>query len=211
MPWRMKGQYLKSCSCLATCPCDTIGEPAPHKFCEGIAGMMIEQGNFDGVDLSGLSWVGTVHFPGAVHEGNGSLEAFIDERANEQQRNALIQILTAQSGNNPWFQILAEFVSTVHGPHFVPIHWEFNKKERHARVSIPGFIETHSAPLASLDPRASEGHNRVIVQMPDGVEYKEYEVARTVSLRSTGAIKFDWHNTHSSLADVDHTDKGLVA
>ncbi len=38
--WKMKGQYLKNSSCLASCPCDTIGVPAPHKFCEGMAGLV---------------------------------------------------------------------------------------------------------------------------------------------------------------------------
>ena len=35
--WRMRGQYLKSCSCIATCPCDTTGFPYPGKGCEGMA------------------------------------------------------------------------------------------------------------------------------------------------------------------------------
>jgi hypothetical protein len=206
----MKGQYIKNCSCLATCPCDTIGVPAPNKFCEGLVAMNIQEGNFDGVDLSGLKWAGVVHFPGALHEGNGTLEAFIDERANEAQRNALIQILTGQAGN-AWFEIIAEFVTTVHGPHFAKIDFEFEKGKRHARVGVPGAFETVSEPLASLDPRAAGGHNRVIVRMPEGVEYKEMDVARTAPLKSTGEIKFDWKGTHSSLADVEHTEKGLVA
>lgn len=27
--WRMKGQYIKNCNCIATCPCDTVGVPYP--------------------------------------------------------------------------------------------------------------------------------------------------------------------------------------
>ncbi len=208
--WRMKGQYMKNCSCLATCPCDTIGVPAPNKFCEGVIAMNIQEGHFDGVSLNGLRWAGVVHFPGAVHEGNGILEAFVDERASQDQRDALLTILTGKAGG-PFFEIVAEFVTTIHGPHFVPIQFEFDKAKRRARVSIPGFMETISEPLASLDPRATGGENRVILRLPDGVEYKEMEVARTAALKSTGAIKFDWKGSHSSLADVEHTDKGLVA
>ena len=52
--WKMKGQYMKNCNCLATCPCDTIGVPAPNAFCEGVVAMNIHEGHFDGLDLSGL-------------------------------------------------------------------------------------------------------------------------------------------------------------
>jgi hypothetical protein len=47
--------------------------------------------------------------------------------------------------------------------------------------------------------------------MPGGFEYKAAEVAMTTSLRSTGAIEYDWKGTHSSLAEVEHTDEALVA
>ena len=205
--WKMKGQYIKNCNCLATCPCDTIGVPAPHDFCEAVFGMNIQEGHFDGVDLSGLKWAGAVHFPGAMHEGNGTMEAFIDEKANEAQRNALVQILTGQAGN-AWFEIISQIVTNIHGPHFVPIHFEFDKARRRAKLSIPGFLETMSEPLSI--PATGE-EQQVVVRMPGGMEYKEMEVAQTGVLKGTGPIKFDHKGTHSSLADVEHTEKGLVA
>jgi hypothetical protein len=30
-------------------------------------------------------------------------------------------------------------------------------------------------------------------------------------MKSTGAIKFEWANTSGSMANVEHTDQGLVA
>ena len=52
---------------------------------------------------------------------------------------------------------------------------------------------------------------QVIVRMPGGMEYKEFQVAQSVVLKGMGAVRFDYKNTHSSLADVDHTHKGLQA
>jgi hypothetical protein len=63
--WRMKGQYIKNCNCIATCPCDTVGFPYPEKGCMGMAGMFIAQGNFGEVKLDGLSWVVVYPWPGA--------------------------------------------------------------------------------------------------------------------------------------------------
>lgn len=205
--WRMKGQYLKNCNCLASCPCDTMGVPAPYTFCEGVVAMHIQEGHFDGLDLSGLKWAAAVHFPGALHEGNGTLEAFVDESATEEQRKALVTILTGQAGG-PLFEILSQVVSTVHGPHFARINFQFDREKRLARLSIPGFIETVTEPLTV--PATGE-QQRVVVRMPGGFEYKEMEVAQATSLKATGAVKFDWHKTHSSLAEVDHSHEGLAA
>jgi hypothetical protein len=205
--WRMKGLYFKNCSCLASCPCDTIGVPAPHKHCEGAVGMTIDEGNFDGVDLSGLKWVVAFHWPGALHEGNGTLEPFVDESATEDQRNALLQILSGQVGN-PWFEILASIVTKVEEPRFEPIEIEIDRESRRARMTVPGYVETTSEPLI-VPPTGEE--QRVIVRMPGGMEYKEMEVAQTGVLKGTGALKFDWEKTHSSLAQVEHTNEGLAA
>jgi hypothetical protein len=205
--WRMKGEYMKNCNCIATCPCDTVGLPYPDKGCKGMAGMHIVEGHFGDVKLDGLNWAVTYDWPGALHEGNGSVQPFIDARASEAQRNALLQILSGQAGN-AWFEVLASIVTTVHDPQFVPIEWKFDKEGRKASVNIPGALRTVSEPLVVP---ADGSLQRVIVRMPDGMEYKEFEVAQTTELTGTAAIKFNYKARHSSLATVEHTNEGLRA
>ena len=207
MTWRMKGQYIKNCNCNAACPCDTTGFPSPEKGCEGMCGMYIAQGNFGNVKLDGLSWVAVYSWPGALHEGNGTIQPFVDKKASEEQRNAILTILSGKAGS-AWFEVLASVVTTVHEPQFVPITWQFDKAGRKARVSVPGFLETESAPLKIP---ATDDEQMVIVRMPNGMEYKEYYVAKAAVLKGTGPIKFDFKDRHSSLADVEHTQKGLQA
>jgi len=204
--WRMKGQYLKNCNCVPSCPCDTWGYPAPNDNCEGVVGMNITDGDFDGTDLSGLRWVVVVWWPGALHDGNGIYEVFIDERADDAQREALGQILTGAAGG-PLFEIMASIVTTVHGPHFVPIDFEFDMAGRKARVAA-GTVETTSEPLVIP---ATDDEQQVTVRIPGGFEYKEMEVAQTGMLKSTGEVKFDWKGTHSSLAELEHTPEGVAA
>jgi hypothetical protein len=172
-----------------------------------MAGMHIQEGNYGSVDLSGLNWAVTYHWPGALHEGNGSAQPFIDQKASEEQRTALLTIMSGQAGN-AWFEILASIVTTFHEPQFLPIAWQFDKTSRRARVVVPGFFETTSAPLKIP---ATDEEQEVIVRMPGGMEYKEFQVAQAVVLKGTGPIKFDTHGTHSSLADVEHTQAGLQA
>jgi hypothetical protein len=202
----MKGSYLKNCSCIAACPCDTSGIPYPGAGCDGIAGMHIARGNFNDLSLSGLTWIVTYRWPGPLHEGNGAVQAFIDERADQRQREALLTILSGRAGN-PWFEFLASTVAIAYEPQFVAIEFEFDKRRRRARVLIPGAVETISAPL--LVPNTREEH-RVVLQLPNGMEYTEIEVAQAVVLKGTAAIKFDHSATHSSMAEIEQTDSGLT-
>ena len=205
--WRMKGEYLKNCSCLASCPCDTEGFPSPNKNCEGMVAMHITEGDFDGIKLDGLHWAGVVHWPGAMHEGNGSIQPLIDVRASPEQRDALLQIMSGKNGGT-LFEILAAICPTVHPVQFVPFTWEFDHDGRRAKMSAGKFLKTASVPLTVP---ANGNLQRVIVRIPDGFEYKEMEVARSTTLEVSGPITSSHKNTHSSLAYVEHTQAGLVA
>jgi hypothetical protein len=169
--------------------------------------MNIAQGSFEGVPLDGLSWAVVVHFPGAMHEGNGEAQPYIDAKATEKQRKALVQILSGQAGG-PLFQIMVAVIKTLHEPQFVPIEFEFDKKRRRARVSSPGLFATVSEPLRVP---ATGQEQRVQVRLPDGgFEYKEAEVANASLIWAGGKVKMKHSNVNSSLADVEHTPAGLV-
>jgi hypothetical protein len=169
--------------------------------------MNISEGNFDDTDLGGLRWAVAVHWPKALHDGNGTGEVYIDESANDAQREALGTILSGQAGG-PLFEILASILTTVEGPYFVPIEWEFDQEGRTARMAVAGHFETESRPLSIP---ATDDEQRISVRMPGGFEYKEAEVAQASLLSSSSKIKFDWKGTHSSLAKIEHTNEALVA
>lgn len=42
-------------------------------------------------------------------------------------------------------------------------------------------------------------------------EYKEMDVARALTLETSGPVAFSHKNTHSSLVHVEHTQVGLAA
>jgi hypothetical protein len=169
--------------------------------------MNIIEGNFEQTDLSGLSWAVMVHWPKALHDGNGTAVVYIDEAADEAQREALGKILSGQVGG-AFFEIFASIVTTVHGPHFVPIEWQFDQERRTARLAVADQFETETR---ALTVPATGEEQRISVRMPGGFEYKEAEVAEASRLSSNAEIKFDWTGTHSSLATVEHTDEALVA
>jgi len=47
--------------------------------------------------------------------------------------------------------------------------------------------------------------------MPKGMEYFHPEIATAKVLKGKGKIAYNYSGTHSSLALVEHTQKGLVA
>ncbi len=89
--------------------------------------MHIVEGQFSKVKLDVLNWMAVVHWPGALHEGNGTLQPFIDERGSREQRDVLLQILGGPAGG-AYFEIIKSVVITVHEPKFVSIQFEFDKK-----------------------------------------------------------------------------------
>ena len=205
--WRLTGQYLKNCNCVAHCPCDTAGVPSPQRFCEGLNGMHIVKGHFGEVRLDGVDFAFSYHFPGPLHEGNGTLQPFITDRASPAQRDAILEILSGKNGG-PLFEIFSSLISNLLEPQSVPIEWEFDRERRRARLVVRGHGETVTVPLVIP---ATGDEQRVVVSMPGGFEYKEIEVAQTAVLRGTGKIRFDHKGTNSNLALVDHTPQGLVS
>lgn len=205
--WSMKGKHLKNCNCAYGCPCD-FNAPPTYGPCTGMAGMHIDEGHFGDVKLDGLRWACTYHWPGPLHEGNGTIQAIVDERADEDQRNALLTILSGQEQvEGTFFHIISMIAPNVLQPLFLPIDFEFDLDGRTARVAAPGVFETTSEPICN--PVTGEPH-RVRVDMPEGFEYRQAEIA-SATIKGTGEIVFDDSGCHSSLAQVTFTESGVAA
>jgi hypothetical protein len=200
--WYMEGPWLKCCNCDPGCPCDFNQFPT-HDHCEGMVAMRIDKGHFGDVDLTGLCWAGLVRWPGAMHEGNGSLQAIIDERATEEQVAALAEALSGKHGDT-----LMEIVDFVCPnklePVFAPFEFECDVENRTARVRAGDALELDVETLRNIEPPTPY---RVVVQIPDGFEYTgpnhSAETGVATRIHSTVAIDLDVSNGHASLARVE--------
>lgn len=205
--WRLKGEWIKNCNCAYGCPCDFNALPT-HGYCKGLAGMHITKGHFGNVPLDDLTFLVTVDFPGALHEGNGTLQPIIDERATPQQREALLSIMSGQnSAEGTLFHIFSLIVTKVLEPVFAPITFTFDLPARRATVVVPGVLLTRSEPIRN--PVTGAEH-RIQVVMPEGFEHRGAEVC-SATISSTGGIKFEVEKGHSSLAFVEQTPQGVAA
>lgn len=205
--WRLEGEWIKNCICAYGCPCDFNARPT-NGYCKGFLGMRITKGYFDQTSLDGLYFFVNVHFPGALHEGNGEAQPIIDERATPEQRDALFQIMSGKhSAEGTLFQIFSLIVTKMHEPIFAPVQFEFDKDGRRARVSIPGAIESTVEPIKN--PVTGAPH-RIRVVMPEGFEHIEGEIA-SATIQAGGAIAYDAQGSHSTLANVVQTPEGVAA
>ncbi|MCA1437074.1 DUF1326 domain-containing protein [Bradyrhizobium sp. BRP20] len=205
--WRLEGEWMKNCTCSFGCPCDFNARPT-QGYCKGLVAMRIAKGHFEGTRLDGLCFAITVDFPGPLHEGNGTIQPIIDERATAEQRQALFDIFSGKhSAEGTLFQIVSMIVTRIHDPVFVPFEFSFDKDGRVARLVAKGVLETDVEPIKN--PVTGDPH-RIQVVMPEGFEHRAAEVA-SADIRSTGAIRFETRATHSSLANVVQTPKGVAA
>lgn len=205
--WRLEGEWLKNCTCAFGCPCD-FNAPPTQGYCKGLFAMRIAEGHFEGARLDGLCFAITVDFPGALHEGNGTIQPIIDERATPEQRQALFNIFSGKhSAEGTLFYIVSLIVTKIHDPVFAPFEFSFDKDGRVAKLVARGVLETDVEPIKN--PVTGAPH-RIQVVMPEGFEHKGAEVA-SANIRSTGAIPFETQGTHSSLANVVQTPEGVAA
>ena len=204
--WRFKAEYIKNCNCAPGCPCDFWAAPTHYK-CEGMMAFNIQKGNFGTTSLDGVAFGGTYHWDGPLHLGGGTFQPYLSHKSTPQQREALLTIMSGKAGGT-WFEVLASVVSTILEPQFVLIAFSFDLKARKACVKLGNDVETTTEPIKNI---ATGDEHRILVDMPNGMEYKRPEIATTGILKSSGKIKFDLPGAHSSMAVVEHTHKGLVA
>src|SRR4051794_32222026 len=93
--WTIHGREFVNCNCSYGCPCQFNGLPT-YGDCRAVAGMKIEEGNHGTTKLDGLAFVGIFRWPGAIHEGKGEAAVVVDEEASQDQRGAILCLLTGQ-------------------------------------------------------------------------------------------------------------------
>ena len=93
--WRVRADEFANCNCAYGCPCQFNALPT-HGFCEAAAAWKIHEGHFGEVRLDRLNCGFVIQFPGAVHEGNGTIQLVVEDKADPLQRDALIKIMSGE-------------------------------------------------------------------------------------------------------------------
>ena len=197
--WRVKGEEAGGCNCAWGCPCQFNALPT-HGRCEGIMTVRIAEGHFGAVRLDGVRYAGAFSFPGAIHEGNGTFQLIVDERATAEQREAIVAMNSGTHGG-AIFEIFAAVAPNRPAPLVLRIDIEADRERRTARLSLPGVAEYMAEPIRN--PVTGEEH-RAQIRLPNGFEYREAEMGNTTLLKVTaGAIAFEHRNSYAQFNAFD--------
>jgi len=149
--WHLSGDYFENCNCNVVCPC-LVSPNAPltsrpsQGHCDVALIFHIDKGMYGKVALDGLNVAVVGHTPGAMGDGNWTLSAYVDERADEQQTTALGAIFGGAEGGP-----MANFAPLV-GKHLgvkkAAIKYSVTGKSRSAE--IPGIMHMAVEPLPSM-------------------------------------------------------------
>jgi len=206
--WFVKAREFSNCNCSYGCPCQFNALPT-HGNCMASIGYQIDEGRFGDVKLDGLRAVATYKWPGAVHQGNGTMQLIIDERADGKQRDALLRVMSGKETKDMatvWW-VYAAMCPTKLEPLFKPIEFEVDVDARRARLVVPGVVETVGEP--TRNPVTGAEH-RARIDLPNGFEYRLGEVASGTT-KATAGIPLEMNKSWGLFANIHLSHAGVVA
>ena len=199
--YRVKAESVEACNCQHGCNCQFAGFPNEGK-CEFIIGYEVKDGAFGTVALNGLRAVVAAKYPNAIHQGNGHVVLFVDDKATSEQADAFVAILSGKNGGMPW-EALAGTIGRFEGPIRRPV--EITVAGERSSVRVPGAIDLALTPLT--DPVSGAEKEVHIVYPKGGFFWNDAKVATTGVMQARhGDFHLEWPGRYASAAEVNWTN-----
>jgi hypothetical protein len=139
--WQVTGDWFDVCKCNIPCPC-VFAQTPTYGDCEGILAYNIKEGNYGETHLEDLNVIAVGSFKGNIWAGDGKtkvdLALFFDEKANEQQSEALSMIFSGRAGG--FMAEFAKLVGEIRGIKYAPIKFELADDLSYWSAEIPGKV-----------------------------------------------------------------------
>ena len=163
--WHAEGDWFDVCKCNIPCPCE-FAQPPTFGDCEGVLVWHIRSGRYGSVSLDGLNVLAVGSFTGNVwKDAKVTVGMFLDERADNSQREALQTIFGGQAGG--WPGQFAQKIGEVRGMEYAPIEFDVAGDLATWRAAIPGKVLAQAEALGG--PTTQPGR-RVQLANPPGSE-----------------------------------------
>jgi hypothetical protein len=190
--WKASGDFFDVCSCNIACPC-TFAQSPTYGDCEAVLAYHIKNGHYGETSLDGLNVLALSYFKGNIWAGEtkASIAAYIDEGADQRQREALQMIFTGKAGG--FMAEFAKLIEDVRGMNFAPIKFELADDLSYWSAEIPGKVIAKAEALSG--PMTPTG-KRVQTLNPPGSEVGPGTVATwgkaTTDEVNAPEIRFEW-------------------
>jgi hypothetical protein len=197
--WNIKSDYVESCNCDYGCPCNFSGFPT-YGSCQTLILFHVRSGSYGDTKLDGLDFITALSWPKAIHEGNGTAQLFVTNKAGQEQRQALINIVSGQAKGDGPFALLAGTFKYFLEPQFVDINANIDGKM--SSFSVPGVMDVQIESFTN--PVTGEGQDTK-VQLPKGFIWKLAEAAKSKIMRiTTQSLNFDHSGQNAYYSVVDY-------
>jgi hypothetical protein len=197
--WHIKADYVETCNCDFGCPCNFSGFPT-YGFCRALVLYHIKEGEYGAVNLAGVDVVFAASWPKAIHEGGGTTQLFVSNRANEQQRSAILPIFSGQAKGDGPFAIFAPTFKYVLDPQFVDISVRIDGKR--SAFSVPGIMDVQ---VENFRNPVTGQEQDTRMNLPQGFIWKVAECAKSKIMKiATPSLNFDDSGKNAFYSVVEH-------
>jgi hypothetical protein len=169
MPWSVKGTYFENCPCDVVCPC-LMSLPADTERCTVVLAFHIDEGNINGVDVSGLNVAVLADAPQHMEDGNWKLGMFRDAAASKEQAEAVEGVFSGALGG-PMAEVFVPMVGERLGTETIAMEY-VDDGRRH-------FIKAGDLLDIEIEDFVSEGSPTGEVTMLTGIDHP---VASTLTI-----------------------------
>ena len=206
--WSIKGEEMVNCNCNFGCPCQ-FGVLPNEGNCEAVIVYDIETGHYGDIKLDGLLAAAVYHWPGPIHEGNGQMQLIVDTGASDEQVAAIESIMT---GKDTAEMATMWFVYGARSPQKyltlrAGIDLDWNSEDRTGKATVDGVFDIELRPIPNIVTGAP---HRALIQLPNGFEFRQAELASGTSKTVGGEISLGFDKTHAHFAKLHLTGPGVV-
>jgi hypothetical protein len=161
MAYRIAGDNTELCSCDAPCPC-AFGQTPTGGTCQGIFCLDVQEGEVDGVSVSGTHVILAAMFNGPWTAGNFTAAMILDSNASQEQRDALTKVFSGELGGEA--AQLAGLIGDMKGVFEAPIEYQHTGTE--VRVRAGDLAAGEGAVLMGSDDRYAIQLSNALYPMP---------------------------------------------
>lgn len=191
--WLIRGALTEACTCAVPCTCNFGSGPSPHSYCYPFYSYHIREGHYRDIKLDGL------HFGSADLGGGRTM--FIDERADERQREALRLIIARMIIRVPAEEAEAKAKEIEPRIRYTAVKQEYD--ERRNLLEVAGLGEFAADYIMGLDKS-----HPVVVRNNTTWRIHDSIKARTTSYNvKSGRDHVKTKDTNSNQGDFEYTDK----
>jgi len=186
--WKVRGTYFEACNCSIACPCNFTNAPTEGE-CKVVVAWHVDEGSYGDLDLAGLNVALFAYAPGHMLETKWKVALYIDERASQEQMEALAKIFSGQEGGH--LAALGPLIGEVLGVKSVPIDYRAQGTSRSVRIGDIADVEVEA--FIGQGDKPVEVHNVPFTVVPDvplvlakskHCRYDDYDLSVDISERN---------------------------